>query len=95
MLTIEKNTQVNFKTNSDLLEKAKEIFAVNDLDLTGVFNLFLQNVVIKNELPLLTEEELEREKLFLQLQEEVRKSIDDVEQGKGVTLTEARKRFGI
>jgi antitoxin component of RelBE/YafQ-DinJ toxin-antitoxin module len=51
LITINKDTQVNFKTDSRLLEKAKEIFAMNQLDLTAGFNLFLQNIAVKNELP--------------------------------------------
>lgn len=47
MLNINKDTQVNFKTNSVLLEKAKEIFLEYNLDLTAGFNLFLQNTVLK------------------------------------------------
>ena len=57
MITINKDTQVNFKTDSRLLEKAKEVFAMNQLDLTARFNLILQNIAVKNELLILTEEE--------------------------------------
>ena len=57
MIPINKDTQVNFKTDSRLLEKAKEIFAMNQLDLTASFNLILQNIAVKNELLILTEEE--------------------------------------
>ena len=39
------------------LETGKEVFAMNQLDLTAGFNLFLQNIAVKNELPILTEEE--------------------------------------
>lgn len=47
MITINKDAQVNFKTDSRLLEKAKEVFAMNQLDLTAGFNLFLQNIAVK------------------------------------------------
>lgn len=56
MITINKDTQVNFKTDSRLLEKAKEVFAMNQLDLTASFNLILQNIAVKNDLLILTEE---------------------------------------
>ncbi|WP_105154950.1 type II toxin-antitoxin system RelB/ParD family antitoxin, partial [Streptococcus suis] len=86
MITINKDAQVNFKTDSRLLEKAKEVFAMNQLDLTAGFNLFLQNIAVKNELPILTEEELEREELFLQLQKEIQENQQAIEAGHGISL---------
>ena len=95
MITINKDTQVNFKTDSRLLEKAKEVFAMNQLDLTAGFNLFLQNIAVKNELPLLTEEELEREELFLQLQKEVQENQQAIEAGQGISLESVKEKYGI
>lgn len=94
MVTIKKDTQVNFKTDSHLLEKAKEIFAINNLDLTSGFNLFLQNVVVKNDLPILTEEELEREELFLQLQAEIQENQKAIENGQGIALESVKAKYG-
>ena len=95
MIPINKDTQVNFKTDSRLLEKAKEIFAMNQLDLTAGFNLFLQNIAVKNELPLLTEEELEREELFLQLQKEIQENQQAIEAGQGISLESVKEKYGI
>lgn len=95
MITINKDTQVNFKTDSRLLEKAKEIFAMNQLDLTAGFNLFLQNIAVKNELPILTEEELEREELFLQLQKEIQENQQAIEAGQGISLESVKETYGI
>ncbi|WP_458575595.1 type II toxin-antitoxin system RelB/ParD family antitoxin, partial [Streptococcus agalactiae] len=50
----------------------------------------LQNVVVTNEVDLLTEEELEKEKLFKQFQAEISKNIEDVRQGKFYTSEEVR-----
>ena len=95
MITIKKDAQVDFKTDSRLLEKAKEIFAMNQLDLTAGFNLFLQNIAVKNELPLLTEEELEREELFLQLQKEIQENQQAIEAGQGISLESVKEKYGI
>ncbi|HEL1606968.1 TPA: toxin-antitoxin system antitoxin subunit [Streptococcus suis] len=95
MITIKKNAQVNFKTDSRLLEKAKEVFAMNQLDLTAGFNLFLQNIAVKNELPILTEEELEREELFLQLQKEIQENQQAIEAGQGISLESVKEKYGI
>ena len=95
MITINKDTQVNFKTDSRLLEKAKEVFAMNQLDLTAGFNLFLQNIAVKNELPILTEEELEREELFLQLQKEIQENQQAIEADQGISLESVKEKYGI
>ena len=95
MITIKKDAQVNFKTDARLLEKAKEVFAMNQLDLTAGFNLFLQNIAVKNELPLLTEEELEREELFLQLQKEIQENQQAIEAGQGISLESVKEKYGI
>jgi len=95
LIPINKDTQVNFKTDSRLLEKAKEIFAMNQLDLTAGFNLFLQNIAVKNELPILTEEELEREELFLQLQKEIQENQQAIEAGQGISLESVKEKYGI
>ncbi|HFI0089531.1 TPA: toxin-antitoxin system antitoxin subunit [Streptococcus suis] len=95
MITINKDAQVNFKTDSRLLEKAKEVFAMNQLDLTAGFNLFLQNIAVKNELPILTEEELEREELFLQLQKEIQENQKAIEAGQGISLESVKEKYGI
>ena len=90
MITINKDTQVNFKTDSRLLEKAKEVFAMNQLDLTAGFNLFLQNIAVKNEFPILTEEEL-----FLQLQKEIQENQQEIEAGQGISLERVKEKYGI
>ena len=95
MITINKDAQVNFKTDSRLLEKAKEVFAMNQLDLTAGFNLFLQNIAVKNELPILTEEELEREEVFLQLQKEIQENQQAIEEGQGISLESVKEKYGI
>lgn len=95
MITINKDTQVNFKTDARLLEKAKQVFASHQLDLTSGFNLFLQNVAVKNDLPILTEEELEREELFLQLQQEIQENQKAIEAGRGISLESVKKKYGI
>ncbi len=68
---------------------------MNQLDLTAGFNLFLQNIAVKNELPILTEEELEREELFLQLQKEIQENQKAIEAGQGISLESVKEKYGI
>lgn len=95
MLVKKEKTQVSFKTDSDLLAQAKRVLAENGTDMTKTLNLFLQNVVIRHEIPLLSEEELKRERLLKQLQAEVAESIAEYEAGKTIPLNEVAKRYGI
>ena len=71
MYSLEKNTQVNFRTNSDLLERAKEIISEYNLDMTASFNLFLENIVQNKKLPFETGINKEREELLTQLRAEI------------------------
>ncbi|HGA2643028.1 TPA: hypothetical protein ACGUPX_002319, partial [Streptococcus agalactiae] len=66
-----------------------------NLTLSSALRLFLQNVVVTNEVDLLTEEELEKEKLFKQFQAEINKNIEDVRQGKFYTSEEVRSELGL
>lgn len=95
MYSLEKNTQVNFKTNSDLLERAKEIISTYNLDMTSSFNLFLENIVQNKKLPFETDADKEREELLTQLRSEITQSFNDLEQGRIYTINEVRANLGI
>ena len=95
MYSLEKNTQVNFRTNSDLLERAKEISSEYNLDMTASFNLFLENIVQNKKLPFETDTDKEREELLTQLRSEITQSFKDLEQGRIYTVNEVRANLGI
>ena len=90
MYSLEKNTQVNFRTNSDLLERAKEIISEYNLDMTTSFNLFLENIVQNKKLPFETDADKEREELLTQLRSEISQSFKDLEQGRIYTVNKVR-----
>ena len=90
MYSLEKNTQVNFRTNSDLLERAKEIISEYNLDMTASFNLFLENIVQNKKLPFETDTDKEREELLTQLRGEISQSFKDLEQGRIYTVNKVR-----
>lgn len=95
MHTLEKNTQVNFKTNSDLLEKARAIISAQNLDMTASFNLFLENIVQNNGLPFETDSDRERAELLSDLRAEIAQSFDDLEHGRTYSASEVRANLGI
>ncbi|HEM3726386.1 TPA: type II toxin-antitoxin system RelB/DinJ family antitoxin [Streptococcus suis] len=95
MHVLEKNTQVNFKTNSELLEKAKAIIVAHNLDMTSSFNLFLENIVQNKALPFETDTDKERAELLASLRAEIAKSFDDLENRRVYKASEVRSNLGI
>lgn len=86
-------TNIAFKADSDIINKAKTVFKKNNFSLTGALRIYLEQVALTGEVDLPTKEELEKEKLFKQLQLEVQQAYKDIEEGKGISLEEARARF--
>ncbi|HFV2515631.1 TPA: hypothetical protein ACGNSD_002003 [Streptococcus agalactiae] len=95
MVTAEKNRAVTFQANKELVSEAMTVLNKKNLTLSSALRLFLQNVVVTNEVDLLTEEELEKEKLFKQFQAEINKNIEDVRQGKFYSSEEVRSELGL
>lgn len=95
MQTLERNTQVNFKTNSDLLEKARLVINAQDLDMTATFNLFLENIVENQALPFETDKDKERRSLLADLRKEITQSFEDLEHGRVYSTSEVRDNLGI
>ncbi len=95
MHVLEKNTQVNFKTNSILLEKAKAIVTAQNLDMTASFNLFLESIVENKALPFETSADKERQELLAELRSEIAQSFADLENRRTYKLNEVRANLGI
>lgn len=95
MARIEKRVQVNFQTNPELLEKAKKVIKAHNLDMSKSLNLFLETIVATESLPILREDELEKERIFAQLQAEVAESLAEYRSGGGISLEEAKKAYGL
>ena len=95
MHVLEKNTQVNFKTNSELLEKAKAIITAQNLDMTASFNLFLENIVENKALPFETDTDKERAELLAGLRVEIAKRFNYLENGRVYSASEVRANLGI
>ncbi|HHJ8804479.1 TPA: hypothetical protein ACQNSN_000682, partial [Streptococcus pyogenes] len=92
---VKKNRAVTFQANKELVSEAMTVLNKKNLTLSSALRLFLQNVVVTNEVDLLMEEELEKEKLFKQFQAEINKNIEDVRQGKFYTSEEVRAELGL
>ncbi|MBR7927424.1 hypothetical protein KBI51_04465 [Aerococcaceae bacterium zg-ZUI334] len=84
------------RTYDAVFSEAKKVFQQNDLNVASAFNLFLKNVAVTGKVDLLSEEELEKEKAFKELQAVVQERISEYKSGINfVTDEELRERFGI
>ena len=95
MATLTRDRQYNFRVNAEMLEQAKSVLESNDITVSDALNLFLKNVAVTQQVELKTEDELEKEQLFKQLQAEVQKSIDEMNAGNFFTEEEARAALGL
>ena len=86
---------VNFPADRTLADKAKELLKKQNLSQTEVFNLFLKNIVATGKVDLLSEEELENQRLFSQLQKEIEESIEEVQSGIYYTDKDLVERYGL
>ena len=72
-----------------------EVLKEKNLSLSSALRLFLKNVAVTNEVDLLSEEELEKEYLFRQLQAEVQESYAKIEAGNYLTDEDVVTRYGL
>ena len=86
---------VTFQVNRELVNDAMEVLKEQNLSLSSALRLFLKNVAVTNEVDLLSEEELEKEYLFRQLQAEVQESYAKIEAGNYLTDEDVVTRYGL
>jgi antitoxin component of RelBE/YafQ-DinJ toxin-antitoxin module len=85
--------QVNFKANAEVLAEAKKVFKSKNMTLTAALNSFLETVSVTKEVPIEKQDDLERRRLIAAFQKEVQQNIQDIRDGKGLTVEEARARL--
>ena len=89
------NKIVTFQANRELVNDAMEVLKEKNLSLSSALRLFLKNVAVTNEVDLLSEEELEKEYLFRQLQAKVQESYAKIEAGNYLTDEDVVTRYGL
>ncbi|EFN98770.1 hypothetical protein [Streptococcus mitis] len=89
------NKIVTFQANRELVNDAMEVLKEQNLSLSSALRLFLKNVAVTNEVDLLSEEELEKEYLFRQLQAKVQESYAKIEAGNYLTDEDVVTRYGL
>ena len=75
MATITKNSLFSFRTNEELLARAKEIVGYENIDMSTLFNNLLVQVVQQGQVPslLLDEEQSKKERIIDELYSEIQK----------------------
>ena len=89
------NKIVTFQANRELVNDAMVVLKEQNLSLSSALRLFLKNVAVTNGVDLLSEEELEKEYLFRQLQVEVQESYAKIEAGNYLTDEDVVTRYGL
>lgn len=92
---IERNRDFKFLTNKELLEWAKINLKKQGTTLSKALDLFVKQVAITGEINLMSEEELEKERLFRQFQIEVDESIAEYKTGKYYIEEDLNERYGL
>ena len=93
--TLIKDKAYQLRVNSELFNRAKVVLEKNNYSVASALTLFLKNVAETEKVDLLSEEDLEKERLFQNLQKEVRESIANYEAGNALEEDEVRARFGL
>ncbi|MGG6795661.1 UNVERIFIED_CONTAM: addiction module antitoxin RelB [Streptococcus canis] len=96
MTTITKNSQFSFRTNEDLLSKAKEIVSYENIDMSTLFNNLLIQVVNQGQVPslLLNEEQSKKERIIDELYGEIQQGYQSYLEGEGKSLDEVFAKYG-
>ena len=97
MDTIIKNSQFSFRTNDELLSKAKEIISYEDIDMSTLFNTLLLKVVEQGQVPslLLDEGQSKKERIIDELYTELQGSYQSYLEGNVKPMDEVFSKYGV
>ena len=75
--------QYNFKINELAMEQARAIIKEKGMTMTDAITLFIEQIVLEQDLPIKTAEDLHREQLIEELQAQSKRALREYEAGKG------------
>ena len=87
--------QYNFKLNEATMEQARKIIKEKGMTMTDAISLFVEQIVLEQDLPIKTAEDLHREQLIEELQAQSERALREYEAGKGTSLDDMRLRYGL
>ena len=87
--------QYNFKINETAMEQARAIIKEKGMTMTDAISLFVEQIVLEQDLPIKTAEDLHREQLIEELQAQSERALREYEAGEGTSLDDMRVRYGL
>ena len=94
-MAITLSKQYNFKLNEATMEQARKIIKEKGMTMTDAISLFVEQIVLEQDLPIKTAEDLHREQLIEELQAQSERALREYEAGKGTSLDDMRLRYGL
>ena len=86
--------QYNFKINETAMEQARAIIKEKGMTMTDAISLFVEQIVLEQDFPIKTAEDLHREQLIEELQAQSERALREYEAGEGTSLDNMRVRYG-
>ena len=87
--------QYNFKLNEATMEQARKIIKEKGMTMTDAISLFVEQIVLEQDLPIKTAEDLHKEQLIEELQAQSERALREYEAGEGTSLDDMRVRYGL
>ena len=94
-MAITLSKQYNFKLNEATMEQARAIIKEKGMTMTDAITLFIEQIVLEQDLPIKTAEDLHREQLIEELQVQSERALREYEAGEGTSLDDMRVRYGL
>lgn len=94
-MAITLSKQYNFKLNETTMEQARKIIKEKGMTMTDAISLFVEQIVLEQDLPIKTAEDLHREQLIEELQAQSERALREYEAGEGTSLNDMRVRYGL
>ena len=97
MSILTKNSQFSFRTNDELLRKAKEIAMAENFDMTTIMNSVLTKIVEQRNVPveLVDEKSQRHEKIVKELYGEIEKGYQSYKEGRVKPMSEVFSKYGL
>ena len=94
-MAITLSKQYNFKLNEATMEQARKIIKEKGMTMTDAISLFVEQIVLEQDLPIKTAEDLHREQLIKELQAQSERALREYEAGEGTSLDNMRVSYGL
>ena len=94
-MAITLSKQYNFKLNEATMEQARAIIKEKGMTMTDAISLFVEQIVLEQDLPIKTADDLHREQLIEELQAQSERALREYKAGEGTSLDDMRVRYGL